>query len=138
MNRILIAAVLLGTAFIGYKAYEYFTSATNLEIEIVDADLINFNFTVRFMNVGSSPVSVNAVTNQIFANGDKVGSASNLKGFTINSRSQKDVKFDITSGLIGGTNILLGLIKNGRNKPKITIETAINVKGTIIKKITEL
>jgi LEA14-like dessication related protein len=138
MNRILIAAVLLGTAFIGYKAYEYFTSATNLEIEIVDADLINFNFTVRFMNVGSSPVSVNAVTNQIFANGDKVGSASNLKGFTINSRSQKDVKFDITSGLIGGTNILLGLIKNGRNKPKITIETAINVKGVIINKLTEL
>lgn len=138
MNKILIAAVLLGTAFVGYRAYEYFTSAANLEIEIVDADLINFNFTVRFMNVGNSPVTVNAVTNQIFANGDKVGSASNLKGFTINSRSQKDVKFDITSGLTGGTNILLGLLKNGRSKPKISIETAINVKGTIIKKVTEV
>lgn len=138
MKQILIAAVLLGTAFVGYKTYTYFTSATNLEIEIVDADLLNFNFTVRFMNVGNSPVKVNAVTNQIFANGEKVGSASNLKGFTINSRSQKDVKFDVTSGLMGGTNILLGLIKNGRNKPKISIETAINVKGAIVKKLTEL
>ncbi len=138
MKQIIIAAVLLGTAFVGYKAYTYLTSATNLELEIVDADLINFNFTVRFMNVGNSPVTVNAVTNQIFVNGDKVGSASNLKGFTINSRSQKEVKFDITSGLMGGTNILLNLLKNGRSKPKITIDTAINVKGTIIKKLTEL
>jgi LEA14-like dessication related protein len=138
MKQIIIAAVLLGTAFVGYKAYTYLTSATNLEIEIVDADLINFNFTVRFMNVGNSPVTVNAVTNQIFANGDKVGSASNLKGFTVNSRSQKDVKFDITSGLLGGTNILLNLLKNGRNIPKISIETVLNVKGTIIKKLTEV
>ena len=138
MKQILILAALFGTAFVGYKAYEYFGSAANLELEITDIDLQNFNFTVTFMNLGNSPVTINAVTNQIFANGDKVGSASNLKGFTINSRSQKAVKFDITSGLLGGTNILLGLLKNGRSKPKFSVETAINVKGTIIKKLTEL
>lgn len=138
MSKILIAAVILGLGYTGYKIYTYSNSVENLELEIIDADLINFNFTVRFMNLGNSPIKVNAVTNQIFANGEKVGSASNLKGFTINSRSEKSVKFDITSGLMGGTNILLGLLKNGRSKPKITIETAINVKGVIVKKTTEV
>jgi LEA14-like dessication related protein len=138
MKQIIILASVLSAAFIGYKIYTYSNSVENLELEIVDADLINFNFTVRFMNLGNSPIKVNAVTNQIFANGDKVGSASNLKGFTINSRSEKSVKFDITSGLIGGTNILLGLLKNGRSMPKITVETAINVKGVIVKKTTEV
>lgn len=138
MKQIIIAAVLLGLGYGGYKAYTYINSATNLELEIVDVNIEKFNFTVRFMNVGNSPVSVNAVDNKIYANGSKVGSASNLKGFTVNSRSQKDVKFDITSGLIGGANLLLSFFKDGGSKPKITIETVINVKGTIIKKTTEV
>ncbi len=138
MKVITIAIVILITSVLGYKIYTYFNSVEALNFDIVDVDLTKFTFTIRFKNTGSSPIKVSAVDNSILINGKNIGNASNLSGFTINSRSEKDVKFNITTGVFGGANLLTQLIKKSEEKAVITVDTTINVKGIIIKKTTTI
>jgi LEA14-like dessication related protein len=137
MKVITIAIVILITSVLGYKIYTYFNSVEALNFDFVDVDFSKFTFTIRFKNTGSSPIKVSAVDNSILINGKNIGNASNLSGFTINSRSEKDVKFNITTGVFGGANLLTQLIRSDK-KSVITIDTVINVKGIIIKKTTTI
>jgi LEA14-like dessication related protein len=137
MKVITIAIVILITSVLGYKIYTYFNSVEALNFDIVDVDFSKFTFTIRFKNTGSSPIKVSAVDNSILINGKNIGNASNLSGFTINSRSEKNVKFTITTGVFGGANLLTELIRSDK-KSVITVDTVINVKGIIIKKTTNI
>lgn len=138
MKIITISIIILITSVLGYKIYTYFNSVEALNFDIIDVDLTKFTFTIRFKNTGSSPIKVSAVDNSILINGKTIGNASNLQGFTINSRSEKSVKFIITTGFLGGANLLTELIKKSEEKAVISVDTIINVKGIIIKKTTSI
>ena len=127
MKQFLIAAALLAAGYGGYRLYTYYNSATTLDVQIVNADLSKQTITVRFLNLGNSPVKVNSVKNTILANDSYLATASNLKGFTIPERGQTDVKFDLQAGL----GSIAGLLQLG--KKKLSVITEINVKGSIIK-----
>ena len=127
MKQFLIAALVLGAAYGGYKLYNYYNSATTLDVQIVDADLIKKSITVRFINVGSSNIKIDSVKNTILANDSYIATAVNLKGFTIPGNGQIDVKFDLQIGFtsIGG---LLQIAKGN-----LSVITEINIKGSLIK-----
>lgn len=130
----ILAAVL--AAYGVKKLYDLKGSSANLDIEITDVDFTAFRFKIRFINVGNSSLKVDSCLNTIYVNDTKIGTAKNLKGFTIDKNGESEVWFDIQTSILTGAFAVLELFKNGAKKPTIKIDTIINASGLIINKKT--
>jgi len=138
MKNIYIAAGVVAAAYFGYMLYQKKQSINAVTFDIVDFDLQNLKLTVDFTNVGNSTINVTAVQNQVYVNDSLVGTANRLASFSINKSSNTKVKFDIKASAVGGITALLSLFKNGREMPKIRIETTINANGMLFNKTTNI
>jgi len=138
MKNIYIAAGVVAAAYFGYMLYQKKQSINAVTFDIVDFDLQNLKLTVDFTNIGNSTINVTAVQNQVYVNDSLVGTANRLASFSINKSSNTKVKFDIKASAVGGITALLSLFKNGREMPKIRIETTINANGMLFNKTTNI
>jgi LEA14-like dessication related protein len=130
----ILAAVL--AAYGVKKLYDLKGSSANLDIEITDVDFTSFRFKIRFINVGNYNLKVDSCLNTIYVNDTKIGTAKNLKGFTIDKNGESEIWFDIQTSILTGAFAVLELFKNGAKKPTIKIDTIINASGLIINKKT--
>ncbi len=137
MNRYLIAAGIIAAAYFGFTMYQKKQSVDAVTFDITDVDLANMKITIVFTNVGNSTLNVTAVQNQIFVNGNLVGTANKLAAFSIVKASNSKVVFDVKASAIGGVSALLSLFKE-KTKPAIRIETTINSNGILFNKTTNI
>lgn len=137
MKNIYIAAGVIVAAYFGYSLYQKKQSVDAVTFDITDVDISAMKLTIVFTNVGNSTLNVSAVQNQVFVNGNMVGTANKLSSFSINKTSNSKVVFDITPSLTGGISAIYSLFKDG-GKPAIRIETTINANGILFNKTTNI
>lgn len=137
MKNIFIAAGVIAAAYFGYTLYQKKQSVDAVTFDITDVDIAAMKLTIVFTNVGNSTLNVSAVQNQVFVNGNMVGTANKLSSFSINKTSNSKVVFDITPSLTGGISAIYSLFKDG-GKPAIRIETTINSNGILFNKTTNI
>jgi LEA14-like dessication related protein len=137
MKKYLIAAGVVAAAYFAYTMFQQKQSADAVTFDVTDVDLQNLTITIVFTNVGNATLNVNAVQNQIFVNGNMIGTANKLSAFSISKASNSTVKFDVKASIIGGVSALYSLFKDG-GKPAIRIETTINSNGILFTKTTNI
>lgn len=137
MKKYLIAAGVVAAAYFAYTLFQQKQSVDAVTFDVTDVDLAAMKITIVFTNVGNSTLNVSAVQNEIFVNGNKIGTANKLSAFSINKSSNTSVNFDITASAVGGISALLSLFKDG-GKPEIRIETTINSNGILFTKTTNI
>jgi hypothetical protein len=137
MKNYLIAAGVIAAAYFGWNLYQKKQSVEAVTFDIVDVDLASMKMSILFTNIGNSTLNVTAVQNQIFVNGNMIGTANKLSAFSILKTANSKIVFDITPSLLGGVSALLSLFKDGA-KPAIRIETTINANGILFNKTTNI
>ena len=95
MKNIFIAAGVIAAAYFGYTLYQKKQSVDAVTFDITDVDIAAMKLTIVFTNVGNSTLNVSAVQNQVFVNGNMVGTANKLSSFSINKTSNSKVVFTI-------------------------------------------